>query len=94
MAVVNGNIIESVRTLVSVACEEMCGESERLEAAESICNIPAAFKGEIFLLKNEVEKVRDILGKIQRDTMTTTKGKIKAAQISVRLETLILSERE
>lgn len=93
MAVVtNGVIVESVRTLAEICTEEMNTESERLSAAETIANIPGVFNSEIFLLENEVKKVRDSLSKIQRDPMTTTRGKIRAAQISIKIETLILTK--
>lgn len=88
----NGSIVESVRTLAGICTEEMNTESERLSAAETIANIPGVFNSEIFLLENEVKKVRDTLGKIQKDPMTTTRGKIRAAQISIKIETLILSK--
>lgn len=92
MAVVNGNIVESVRTLAGVCTEEMNTESERLSAAETIANIPGVFNGEIFLLENEVKKVREFLVNFQRDPMTSARGKIKAAQILIRIETMILSK--
>ena len=92
MAVVNGNIVESVRCLTAICTEEMNTESERLSAAETIANIPGVFSSEIFLLESEVKKVRETVLKIQCDPMTSTRGKIKAAQISIKIETLILNK--
>lgn len=88
----NGYIIESVRTLAGICADEMQTEKDRLSAAETLANIPGIFSEEIMLVKKEVNSVRNFLMDIQQDTMTTARGKVKAAQILIRVETLILSK--
>lgn len=89
--IVNGNIIQAVRTLASVCTDNLNTEKDRLDSAQALAEIPAIFSGEISLLKREVEKVRDSLVLIQSDPMTTSKGKVRAARLSVQIETLILN---
>ena len=87
---VNGMIISAVQTLVSVATDEMSSEKDRLDSVQSLANIPGVFDTEISLVKSEVNSVRDILNRIQHDSMTTARGKIRAANLAIQIETLIL----
>lgn len=87
---VNGMIISAVRTLVAVAKDEMSSEKDRLDSVQSLVEIPGVFNTEISLLKTEVNSVRDILTQIQHDSMTTNRGKIRAANLAIKMETLIL----
>lgn len=91
---VNGNIIQAVRVLACVAQDQMAGESERLDAVKSLVEIPEVFSTEISLVNRELESVRKSLEEISTDTMTTTKGKVRAANLTIKLETLILGARE
>lgn len=85
----NGIVIESVRTLASVCADKMQSEKDRLSAAETLASLPDIFTSEVLLVKREVNSVRDSLVSIQRDSMTTAKGKVKAANLCIRIEALI-----
>lgn len=87
---VNGNVIQAVRCLVSVAQDPMATETEKLDAIKTLVEVPDLFSTEIGLLKSEVEKARESLRLIANDSMTTTRGKIRASNLCIKMETLIL----
>lgn len=90
---VNGNIIEAVRTLAAVAADTMSAESEKLDAAQAVVEVPDLFNVEIGLVEKELETVRNILHEIQCDPMTTTRGKIRAANLVIKFEARILERK-
>lgn len=90
---VNGNIIEAVRTLAAVAADTMSAESEKLDAAQAVVEVPDLFNVEIGLVEKELNIVRNILHEIQYDPMTTARGKIRAANLVIKFETRILERK-
>lgn len=87
---VNGNIILAVRTLTAVAADEMSSEKDRLDSVQTLADIPGVFNTEISLVDRELNLVRKILSDIQSDPMTTSRGKIRAANLAIKIEAKIL----
>lgn len=85
----NTNVFTAVRTLLSVARSEMSTEKDRLDSVQILVETPDTFNSEISTFARDIEALRKVLTDIQNDTMTTDKGRIRAARLAIQLETLI-----
>ena len=85
----NNGVLTAIRTLLSVARSEMSTEKDRLDSVQTLVDTPDIFNSELSTFARDIETLRTVLSDIQKDPMTSDKGRVRAARLSIQLETLI-----
>ena len=80
----NNGVLTAIRTLLSVARSEMSTEKDRLDSVQTLVDTHDIFNSELYTFA-----LRTVLSNIQKDPMTSDRGRVRAARLSIQLETLI-----